>query len=222
MDLRLDGWRGSTKALEIAGLRMGFEGGSLFSDLDLLVRDGERVGLLGPNGSGKSVLFQLILGKLEPLAGSIRVGPSTRIGYYAQEHQTLDAWLGRSPLELVRDTAPLSEGSAVGFLLKLLFTYEQVRQPIRTMSGGERSRLQLAFLVLQNPNLLLLDEPTNNLDIPSAEVLESALDDFEGAILVISHDRYFLDRVVDRVVELEAGALRAYAGGYTDYLAASG
>jgi ATPase subunit of ABC transporter with duplicated ATPase domains len=112
----------------------------------------------------------------------------------------------------------MAEGSAVAFLLRFLFRYDQLRLPIGTFSGGERSRLQLACLVLQNPNLLLLDEPTNNLDIPASEVLESALEDFEGAILTISHDRYFLDRVVDRVVELDAGSVVNYEGGYTDYL----
>jgi len=118
--------------------------------------------------------------------------------------------------------APKSEENAVALLLKFLFTYDQTRQPIGTLSGGERSRLQLACLMLSQPNFLLLDEPTNNLDIPSMDVLEAALDDFEGALLVISHDRYFLDQVVDRVVEIEDGALRSYEGGYTDYLAASG
>jgi ATP-binding cassette subfamily F protein 3 len=162
-------------------------------------------------------MLQLLLGKLEPLEGRVAIGPGTRVGYYAQEHETLDAWLDRTPLERIRDVAPMSEGAAVSFLMKFLFRYDQARQPIRTLSGGERSRLQLASLVLQRPNLLLLDEPTNNLDIPSAEVLEAALDDFEGAILVISHDRYFLDRVVDRVAVLEDGDLVEHSGGYTDY-----
>jgi ATP-binding cassette subfamily F protein 3 len=193
----------------------------LFLDLDLLVRHGERVGLIGPNGAGKTVLFRLILGELEPADGEIRIGPSTQIGYYAQEHQTLLPWWDRTPLELVRDSAPKSESDAVTLLLKFMFAYEQTRQPIRTLSGGERSRLQLACLMLRQPNLLLLDEPTNNLDIPSMEVLEQALDDFEGAMLVISHDRYFLDQTVDRVVELDHGALQSYLGGYTDYLLAS-
>ena len=112
----------------------------------------------------------------------------------------------------------MSEGAAVTFLLKFLFSYEQTRETIANFSGGERSRLQLAQLMLQQPNLLLLDEPTNNLDIPSAEVLEAALEDFEGALLVISHDRYFLDRVVDGVAELREGRLTEFAGGYTDYL----
>jgi ATP-binding cassette, subfamily F, member 3 len=182
------------------------------------VRHGERVGLIGPNGAGKSVLFRLILGQLQPLEGEIKIGPSTHIGYYAQEHQTLDGWLGRTPLELIRDIRPMPEGEAVTHLLKFAFVYEQARQPIHTLSGGERSRLQILRLMLTRPNLLLLDEPTNNLDIASVEVLESALEDFEGAILTISHDRYFLDRMVDRVVELDEGALTAYPGGYSDYL----
>ena len=118
----------------------------------------------------------------------------------------------------MRDTAPLAEGPAVSFLLRFRFAYEQVRQPIRTLSGGERSRLQLACLMLERPNLLLLDEPTNNLDIPSAEVLENALEDFDGALLVVSHDRYFLDRVVDRVAVVEDRALVEHPGGYSEYL----
>ncbi len=221
MDIQLNGWRGSKKALEITGLAVTFDDNLLFADLDLLLRHGERVGLVGPNGVGKSVLFKLILGELQPLDGMIKVGPSTQIGYYAQEHQTLDAWLDRPPLELIREVRPMSEGAGVTFLLKFLFTYAQVRQPIRTMSGGERSRLQLAILMLQQPNLLLLDEPTNNLDIPSVEVLESTLDEFVGSILVISHDRYFLDRVVDRIVVMETDDLVSYEGGYTEYLEAT-
>jgi ATP-binding cassette, subfamily F, member 3 len=218
MQLQLDGWRGSTKAIEVKELAMGFGDDLLFMDVNLLVRHGERVGLIGPNGAGKSVLFKIILGEITPLDGIVKIGPSTRVGYYSQEHQTLAGWLERCPLDLVRDIKPMAEGSAVAFLLRFLFRYDQLRLPIGTFSGGERSRLQLACLVLQNPNLLLLDEPTNNLDIPASEVLESALEDFEGAILTISHDRYFLDRVVDRVVELDAGSVVSYEGGYTDYL----
>jgi ATP-binding cassette, subfamily F, member 3 len=222
MDLQLDGWRGSTKALEIKRLSMAFGDDLLFMDLNLLLLHGERVGLIGPNGAGKSVLFRLILGELEPLDGIIKLGPSIRIGYYSQEHQTLTPWLQRTPIERIRDMAPMNEGDTVAFLGKFLFSYEQTRQQIGTLSGGERSRLQLACLMLDKPNLLLLDEPTNNLDIPSAEALEHALDDFEGSILVISHDRYFLDQVVDQVVELDHSMLRRFQGGYTDYLAAAG
>ncbi|MBL8161911.1 MAG: ABC-F family ATP-binding cassette domain-containing protein [Anaerolineae bacterium] len=222
MDLQIEGGRGSNKALEITRLAMGFGDDLLFMGVNLLLRHGERVGLVGPNGAGKSVLFKLVLGEHAPLDGQVKIGPSCRVGYYSQEHQTLAGWLDRSPLELVRDVQPMPESDAVAFLLKFLFKYEQLRLPIRGFSGGERSRLQLACLVLQKPNLLLLDEPTNNLDIPSVEVLESALEDFEGAILTISHDRYFLDRVVDRVAELKDGALRQYEGGYSEYLAQVG
>lgn len=218
MALSIDGWRGSTKALDIQRLSMGFGDDLLFLDLNLLIHHGERVGLVGPNGAGKSVLFRLILNELAPLDGEVVIGPSIRMGYYAQEHQTLVEWRDRTPIDLIRDLTPVSEGDAVAMLTKFLFRYEQTRQPIRTLSGGERSRLQLMALMLGKPNLLLLDEPTNNLDIPSAEVLEEALDGFDGAMLIISHDRYFLDRVVDRVVELDEAALRSFDGGYTDYL----
>jgi ATP-binding cassette subfamily F protein 3 len=220
MDLQLEGGRGSQKAIELRGVTMAFDDDPLFLDLDLRVEHGERVGLIGPNGAGKSVLFRLILGQLAPVEGQIIVGPGSRIGYYAQEHQTLAGWEGRTPIDLLRDARPMPEDEAVTHLLKFAFAYRQARQPIGTLSGGERARLQLLRLVLMRPNLLLLDEPTNNLDIPSVEVLESALEDFEGAVLAISHDRYFLDRVVDRVVELRDGTLTPFPGGYSDFLAA--
>jgi ATP-binding cassette subfamily F protein 3 len=218
MTLEIEGGRGSTNALALKNVSMGFGGDLLFLGVDLLIRHGERVGLIGRNGAGKSVLFRLILGELQPLDGIIRVGPSTRIGYYAQRHETLAEWARRTPIELVRDAQPMSEGAAVNHLLRFAFTYAQTRQPIATFSGGERSRLQLLALVLKQPNLLLLDEPTNNLDIASSDVLESALEDFEGAILTISHDRYFLDRLADRIVELADGGLQEYVGGYSDYV----
>jgi ATP-binding cassette, subfamily F, member 3 len=125
-------------------------------------------------------------------------------------------------IDAVRATAPLSESNAVAFLLRYLFTYQQVSQKIGDLSGGERSRLQLALLVLSEANFLLLDEPTNNLDIASAEVLETALEDFNGTVLVISHDRYFLDEVVDRLLVIEEGHLVDYQGNYADYLAMKG
>ncbi|MDD9955419.1 MAG: ABC-F family ATP-binding cassette domain-containing protein [Anaerolineaceae bacterium] len=218
LQAEFSGWRGSTKALEITGLAMGYGDELLFVDLDLLLRHGERVGLIGPNGAGKSVLFRLVLGEETPLEGQIRIGPGTQPGYYAQDHETLGPWLERSPLERVRDIRPMSENDAVAFLLKYQFHYEQLRLPVAALSGGERSRLQLATLVLERPNLLLLDEPTNNLDIPTAEVLETALADFDGAILAISHDRYFLERTVDRIVELRDGELTSHVGGYSDWL----
>ena len=123
---------------------------------------------------------------------------------------------------MIRSIQNSSESNAVSFLLGMAFTYQQARQPIGSLSGGERSRLQLALVMLQEPNLLLLDEPTNNLDIASVEVLEGALDEFVGTVVIVSHDRYFLDQAVDRLVELRAGELREYQGGYTEYLQATG
>lgn len=218
MGLQLNGGRGSQKAIEAKNLTMGFGDDLLLMDLNFLIRHGERVGVVGANGSGKSVLFKLILGEYIPLDGEIIIGPSTRIGYYSQEHQTLAEWWEQTPIACLRDIAPLSESDAVGFLLKFAFQYEQTRQPIKTLSGGERSRLQLAVLMLMKPNLLLLDEPTNNLDIQSVEVLETALDEFDGAVVVISHDRYFLDQVIERILELRDGEVHEYLGGYTDYI----
>jgi ATP-binding cassette subfamily F protein 3 len=222
MGLELEGWRGSQKVLEILDLDKVFpaerETGSeqiVLAGLNLVLWHGERVGLLGSNGAGKSVLFRCILGWETPSSGVIKVGPSVRVGFYAQEHETLDS--EKTLIDEVREIKPMYEQQAVRHLGRFLFPYEMVRKQVRDLSGGERSRLQLARLMLSDANLLLLDEPTNNLDLPSCEVLENALDDFEGTILVISHDRYFLDRVVDRVVELEDGGLIEYAGDYTYY-----
>ncbi|MBN1657697.1 MAG: ABC-F family ATP-binding cassette domain-containing protein [Anaerolineae bacterium] len=221
MGLELNGWRGSQKVIEIVNLdKVYAANGSgqeqiVLAGLDLLVWHGERVGLLGPNGAGKSVLFRCILGQETPTGGAIKLGPSVHAGYYAQEHETLDP--DRTLIEEVRQVRPMYEEQAISFLGRFLFPYRMVRQRVRELSGGERSRLQLAKLMLSGANFLLLDEPTNNLDLPSSEVLENALDEFEGTVLVISHDRYFLDRVVDRIVELQNGALTEYPGDYTYY-----
>jgi ATP-binding cassette subfamily F protein 3 len=226
MGLELNGWRGSDKVLEIVDLDKAFpvaasgsgasqEEAIVLAGLDLLIWQGERVGVIGPNGSGKSLLFRLILGGERPSGGQIKIGPSVEIGTYAQEHETLD--YGSTLIDTVRQVAAISETGAVRFLGRFLFSYEQARGRVADLSGGERSRLQMALLMLSDANFLLLDEPTNNLDIASAEVLENALAEFEGTVCVISHDRYFLDRVVERVVELDEGALTEYLGGYSDY-----
>ena len=231
MDLSLNGWRGSNQVLEFVGVRKSFahlasglDTGredpaptrpATLHDINFLIRHGERVGLIGANGAGKSVLLRLILGKEEPTNGEIKIGPSVKIGYYAQEHETLD--FDQTVLDAVRLGGNMSEGRAVSFLTRYLFTYRQATQRVGLLSGGERSRLQLALLVLSGANFLLLDEPTNNLDIASAEVLENALDDFNGTVLVISHDRYFLDRTVNRIFELKDARITQFSGGYSDY-----
>jgi len=219
MDLQLNGWRGSNKVLELCGICKSYGTRRLLNGFDHVIRHGERVGLIGPNGSGKSVLLRMILGEEPPDQGEVILGPSVKVGYYAQEHENLDPT--QTLIEAVRFTAPLSEERAVAFLRRYLFTYRQASQFVGELSGGERSRLQLSLLVLSGANFLLLDEPTNNLDIASAEVLEEALADFVGTVLVISHDRYFLDRTVQRLLVAGSGRVDAFAGSYTDYLAAS-
>jgi ATP-binding cassette subfamily F protein 3 len=175
------------------------------------------VGVIGANGAGKSVLLRIITGQMAPDSGEVRLGPSVQLGYYAQEHETLNP--EQTLLQAVRGAASITEDGAVSFLRKYLFTYRQASQRIGLLSGGERSRLQLALLVLSGANFLLLDEPTNNLDIASAEVLEEALEDFEGTVLVISHDRYFLDRTIQRLAELKDGRLTEHLGNYADHVA---
>lgn len=216
MEMQLNGWRGSNKVLELDGISKAFGSKQVFSNVNEIIWHGERVGLIGANGAGKSVLLRMILGKEPPDTGEIKIGPSVSVGYYAQEHETLD--FNQTVLDAVRYAGEMSESRATAFLLRYLFTYKQVSQKIGELSGGERSRLQLALVVLSGANFLLLDEPTNNLDIASAEVLEQALEDFEGTVLVISHDRYFLDRTVQRLLVIEKGQLAEYQGGYSDYL----
>ncbi len=220
MDLELNGWRGSNQVLEFEGVTKEFSHRKVLNDLNFLIRHGERVGLIGANGAGKSVLLRLILGREQPTLGEIKIGPSVKVGYYAQEHDTLD--FNQSAIDAVRLAGNMSEGRAVSLLTRYLFTYQQATQKIGSLSGGERSRLQLALVVLSGANFLLLDEPTNNLDIASAEVLENALNDFNGTVLVISHDRYFLDRTVSRIFALEDGSITGYIGGYSDYAAKAG
>ena len=217
MGLELNGWRGSNQVLEFINVSKAFSHRSILEDINFLIRHGERVGLVGANGAGKSVMLRLILGREQPTSGEIKLGPSVKIGYYAQEHDTLD--FNQTVIDAVRLAGNMSESNAVSLLIRYLFSYQQATQRIGSLSGGERSRLQLALLVLSGANFLLLDEPTNNLDIASAEVLENALYDFNGTVLVISHDRYFLDRTVKRIFALEAGSIAETIGGYSDYAA---
>ena len=217
MGLELNGWRGSNNVLELIDVTKAFSHRTVLADISFLIRHGERVGLIGANGAGKSVLLRLILGREQPTRGEIKIGPSVKVGYYAQEHDTLD--FNQTLIDAVRLAGNMSESNAVSLLIRYLFSYQQATQKIGSLSGGERSRLQLALLVLSGANFLLLDEPTNNLDIASAEVLENALNDFNGTVLVISHDRYFLDRTVSRIYALEDRTITEHFGGYSDYAA---
>jgi ATP-binding cassette subfamily F protein 3 len=221
IEIQLGGWRGSEKVLEINHLNKGFntaDGSAFFpvlKEINLLLRNGNRAGVIGPNGSGKSLLVQIILGKIQPDSGEITIGPRIKLGYYAQEFEILDP--KQKLLETVCKAGNFSENKGVAFLKKFLFTYEQRDSLVGTLSGGERARLQIALITLSDANFLILDEPTNHLDIPSCEVLEDALLEFNGTILTISHDRYFLDRLVDRIIEMDGGYCNEYFGNYSDY-----
>jgi ATP-binding cassette subfamily F protein 3 len=216
MGLQFNGWRGSSRVLEMIDVCKAYAARPVLGGVNLLLEHGERVGMIGKNGAGKSVLLRLLTGLETPDRGEIILGPSVKVAYYAQEHDTLN--LEQTVIDAVRYAGNLSESSAVSFLGRYLFSYRQSSQKIKELSGGERSRLQLALIVLSGANFLLLDEPTNNLDIASAEVLAAALEDFEGTALIISHDRYFLDQVVDRLLVLADGQVTSFAGGYSDYL----
>jgi ATP-binding cassette, subfamily F, member 3 len=212
--LRLrSGERGGKRVVDLRGVHVGFDGTAVLQRVDLTVFRGERVGVIGANGSGKSALVRTIAGNLPTVAGERWAGPSIRIGYLAQEHAPVPP--AATPVEVVRRHRPCSEEEAVSALLRFLFTYEQTRQPVGSLSGGERTRLELLLLMRGGANLLVLDEPTNHLDIDSVEMLEAAIERFDGTVIVSSHDRYLLDRIADRVVEVGHGRAEAYEGGYS-------
>ena len=189
----------------------------LFSGLTLHVRAGDRVALIGPNGVGKSTLIKLIVGEETPDTGDIRYGANVDIGYYDQHQSTLHP--EKTVLDEVWDRFPRMEQSDVrGALGMFLFTGDDVFQPIRTLSGGEKGRVALTALMLRKDNVLLLDEPTNHLDMDSREVLEDALSGFGGTIITVSHDRYFINRVANRIIEMRPDGVTEYIGNYDDYV----
>jgi ATP-binding cassette subfamily F protein 3 len=207
--------RGGERVVELAGVGVELAGRPVLADVDLTVLRGERVGVVGENGAGKSVLLRVLAGELEPTVGERKAGPSIRFGRLAQDRRPDDP--EATPLQLVRRAAPISEGEAVSRLMKFLFSYEQVRRPLHTLSGGEWTRLQLLLLMIEGANCLLLDEPTNHLDIESVEMLEGALESFEGTAIFVSHDRYFLDRIADRIVEVADGGVQSFEGGWSTW-----
>ncbi len=209
--------RGGERVVELASVGVELGGNPILAGVDLTVLRGERVGVVGENGAGKSVFLRVLAAELAPTEGERKAGPSIRFGRLAQDRRPDDP--KATPLELVRRAAPISEGEAVSRLMKFLFSYEQVRRPLETLSGGEWTRLQLLLLMLEGANCLLLDEPTNHLDIESVEMLEGALEDFDGTAIFVSHDRYFLDRIADRIVEVSGGSIRSYEGGWSAWRA---
>ena len=196
------------RVLTLEDVSKGFDGRTLFAHVDAELRQGERVTLLGPNGSGKTTLLRIITGQIAPDSGQVRLGANVRPGYFSQEQEGLDP--AQTALEAVRAYAPLSETEARNFLHYFLFAGDAVFTPVGRLSYGERARLVLARLVLSGVNFLLLDEPLNHLDIPSRQQFEEALDAFDGTVLAVVHDRYFVEQFASRIWALLDGRLVSF------------
>lgn len=207
--------------VELESLGMAYEENVLFRDFSYIFLKDDRVGFIGPNGCGKSTLMKLIAGKMEPWQGQVVVGQTVKIGYFSQENEYLDETVRvidavREKAEYVRTADGLVSASQM--LERFLFPSSQQYSPVSKLSGGEKRRLYLLQILMTAPNVLILDEPTNDLDIRTLQVLEDYLDQFAGIVIAVSHDRYFLDRVVRRIFAFEdGGRIRQYEGGYTDY-----
>ena len=194
--------------LYLDGVSVGYGGRALLRDIDLTLRAGERIVLVGANGTGKTTLARLIAGELEPLAGRVRVGAGVKLGYYAQEQEDLDP--ESTPYETIRAVAAMDETEARTFLHYFLFGGDEAFVPVGSLSFGERARLALARLVARGCNFLLLDEPINHLDIPSRSQFEQAMAAFQGTVLAIVHDRYFIERFATGLWAIEDGAVVPY------------
>jgi ATP-binding cassette, subfamily F, member 3 len=210
--------RAGNHVLTVDQTTIGYPGKMLAEDISFVLRRGECLGIIGPNGSGKTTFLKTILKKIPPLAGQIHWGTKVQVGYYAQQLDDLDD-RNEIIMELRRVASPgATAGELRSFLAKFLFRGDDVYKHVRDLSGGEKGRLALAKLIYSRVNVLVLDEPTNHLDIPSREALEEALDAYEGTILTISHDRYFLDRIATQILALDGnGPAEHYEGDYTEY-----
>lgn len=221
MDMNSVSSRLGRKTVELHNICKSFGERTIIDDFTYIFLRDDRIGIVGDNGCGKSTLMKIIAGQLEPDSGSVEVGETVRIGYFMQENEPLDDSL--TVLEFVRsigEYVTTADGKATASQMceKFLFTPKQQWTPISKLSGGEKRRLYLLSVLMSAPNVLILDEPTNDLDIETLEILEEYLDGFAGIVITVSHDRYFLDRVVDRKFAFEAGGhLTQYEGGYTDY-----
>jgi len=211
--------RSGREVVTTSRLRIGYAAPTgefeLLSTPELKIERGERVGLIGPNGSGKTTLLKTIVGELPPLKGRVGFGVNVKVAYYAQGHEGLP--FDGTPLGVILDAQPMAEESARTYLGRFLFSDDDAFKSVGSLSGGERSRLALAVLLLHQANLLVLDEPTNHLDIRTRETLEGMLTGFDGTILFVSHDRFFIDRIANRIWAVEEGSVKGYLGNYTDY-----
>lgn len=203
--------------VEASGLSKRYGDKTLFADLSLRVAAEHRLGITGPNGTGKSTLLKILLDLVEPDEGEHRLGAKARVGYFAQESNELDPQ--RNVVQEIQSVRPdLLESQVRNLAARFLFRGDDVFKRVGSLSGGEQSRVRLLKMILQMPNVLILDEPTNHLDIPSREVLEEALREFPGAIIAVSHDRYFLDRICNRLLVMRDGSARLFTGNYSYYI----
>ncbi|MBI5715660.1 MAG: ABC-F family ATP-binding cassette domain-containing protein [Chloroflexi bacterium] len=210
--------RSGDRVVETHNVGVGYQDDKkvLFYAPDVLLWRGEIAALIGPNGAGKSTFLKTLLGQIPPLKGKVKLGSSLKIGYFAQAHEGLDA--EKTPIEEIQGVREMPVPNARDYLAKFLFTGDDVFKKVSVLSGGERGRLALAKLAMEGANFLLLDEPTNHLDIPSQEILEAVLSDFEGTILLVSHDRYLIDALATQVWALEEGKLEVFRGNYHEYV----
>lgn len=224
VELESIGTRMGKKTIELHNVSKRYGDRTLIKDFNYIVLKNQRLGIIGPNGCGKSTLMKLITGELQPDAGEVEIGDTIQIGYFAQEAEEMDA--NQRVIDYIKDVAdyvPTKDGriTASQMLERFLFDGNLQYTPIGKLSGGEKRRLYLCRVLMASPNVLILDEPTNDLDIPTMTILEDYLDSFHGIIITVSHDRYFLDNLVDRIFAFEGGGhLQQYEGGYTDYLEA--
>ena len=203
--------------LTVKDLAKSFEDGALFSNLTFDIKRGEKVAIVGPNGVGKTTLFRMIMNQIEISGGSLSLGSNVHIGYYDQEHATLNQ--SYSIMEEIQSAFPdLTNTTIRNMLASFLFTGEDVFKPISALSGGEKGRVALAKIMLSKANFLILDEPTNHLDMMSKEVLENALNQYEGTILYVSHDRYFINQTATKVLDMQKDGMTVYLGDYDYYM----
>ncbi len=222
VDMSVASTRLGKKILELDHLSKSVGSRKLIQNLSYIAVPGDRVGIVGPNGSGKSTLLQMIAQRVEPDSGSVIVGPTVKLGYFTQEHQEMNESL--RVIEYIKEEAEVirtADGSAITaaqMLERFLFAPSAQWTVISRLSGGEKRRLYLLRVLMSAPNVLLLDEPTNDLDIQTLSVLEDYLDEFPGVVFIVSHDRYFLDRTVDKVLAFEGeGQVRVHVGDYSEY-----